>query len=97
MTVWEMEVGNREQAIAKAAAAVGIPKFTTYQIRHSFGAALRQTGTDVADIQDMYGHMNAEMTKIYARAVIEKDQEAIGRLRSGGTKRSREPRSEETE
>ena len=45
---WRTETGNR--AIAKAAAAAGVPTFTTYQIRHSFGAGLRRTGTDIADI-----------------------------------------------
>ena len=75
---WRTEPGNR--AIVKAAAAAGLPTFTTYQIRHSFAAGLRQAGADIADIQDLYGHMNAEMTKRYAPGVIEKHQEAIGRL-----------------
>ena len=92
---WRPETGNR--AIAKAAAAAGLPTFTTYQIRHSFAAGLRQTGADIADIQDLYGHMKAEMTKRYAPGVIEKHQEAIGRLRSASKKRSAGPRSERTE
>ena len=37
---------------------------TTYQIRHSFAAGLRRAGTDVADIQDLYGHTLPETTMI---------------------------------
>ena len=90
---WRTDTANR--ALAKAAAAAGVPRFTTYQIRHSFGAGLRRTGTDIADIQDLYGHMNPEMTKRYAPGVKEKHQEAIKRLESANKKRSGGPRSEE--
>ena len=90
---WRTDTANR--ALAKAAAAAGVPRFTTYQIRHSFGAGLRRTGTDIADIQDLYGHMNPEMTKRYAPGVKEKHQEAIKRLENANKKRSGGPRSEE--
>ena len=91
---WRPATANK--AIAKAAVAAGIPAFTTHQIRHSFAIGLRRTGTDLADIRDLYGHMNEEMTRIYAPGVIEKHQEAIGRLRSAGKRRSGGPQSEET-
>ena len=76
---WKTDRANRE--LAKAATRAGRPAFTTYQIRHSFATGLRQSGADIADIQDLYGHMNAEMTKIYAPAQIRKHREAIERLR----------------
>jgi len=77
---WRTEPANR--ALAKAAQEAGRPAFTTYQIRHSFATGLRQSGADIADIQDLYGHMNAEMTKIYAPAQMKKHRDAIERLRA---------------
>ena len=58
---WNPEAANK--ALIKAAEAAGLPAFTTYQMRHSFASGLRQSGADIADIQDMYGHTNAEMMK----------------------------------
>ena len=77
---WKSGPANRE--LAKAATRAGRPAFTTYQIRHSFATGLRQSGADIADIQDLYGHVHAEMTKIYAPAQMEKHREAIERLRA---------------
>ena len=51
---WPPSSVNR--ALARAARRAGRPAFTTYQVRHSFAAGLRCAGTDVADIQDLYGH-----------------------------------------
>ena len=61
---WPRSSVNR--ALASAARRAGRPAFTTYQIRHSFAAGLRRAGTDVADIQDLYGHTRPETTMIYA-------------------------------
>ncbi len=77
---WRTEPANK--ALAKAAEKAGRKRFTTYQIRHSFASGLRQSGADIADIQDMYGHTNPETTKIYAPAALEKHQKAIERLRA---------------
>ena len=55
--------------------------FAVYQIQHSFSAALRQTGADVADIQDLYGHTDPEVTQIYAPPTLAKHLSAIERLR----------------
>lgn len=57
------------------------PPFTTYQIRHSFAAGLRRAGTDVADIQDLYGHNRPETTMIYAPPELAKHRAALERLR----------------
>ena len=83
---WRPEAANK--ALSKAAEAAGLPRFTTYQIRHSFARGLRESGTDVADIQDLYGHPNAETTKIYAPAVLKKQRAAIERLRKADGARS---------
>ena len=53
---WNTGTANR--ALGKAADRAGWPPFTTYQIRHTFATELRRTGTDVADIQYLYGHTN---------------------------------------
>ena len=77
---WRTEKANK--ALAKAAEAAGLPKFTTYQIRHSFANGLRESGTDLADIQKLYGHMNAKTTERYAPPHLEKHQKAIERLQA---------------
>ena len=75
---WSCPSANR--ALRKAAERAGRPRFTVYQIRHSFAAALRRSGTDLADIKDMLGHMNVEITEIYAPASLEKHQQAVQRM-----------------
>ena len=75
---WRTEGANK--ALTKAAKAAGHERFTTYQIRHSFAMALRESGTDVADIQNMYGHTNPKTTEIYAQSSLKKKQEAIKNL-----------------
>ena len=58
----------------------GRPAFTVYQIRHAFATGLRRTGSDVADIQDLYGHTDPETTMIYAPPQLLKHAAAIERL-----------------
>ena len=50
------------------------------QIRHAFATGLRRTGSDVADIQDLYGHTDPETTMIYAPPQLQKHADAIARL-----------------
>ena len=76
---WPRSSVNR--ALARAARRAGRPAFTTYQIRHSFAAGLRRAGTDVADIQDLYGHTRPETTMIYAPPELAKHRAALERLR----------------
>ena len=76
---WPRSSVNR--ALARAARRAGRPPFTTYQIRHSFAAGLRRAGTDVADIQDLYGHTRPETTMIYAPPELAKHFDALERLR----------------
>ena len=75
---WSCPSANR--ALARAARHAGHPPFTVYQIRHSFATGLRRTGSDVADIQDLYGHTDPETTMIYAPPLLQKHAAAIERL-----------------
>ena len=75
---WSCPSANR--ALAAAARRAGRPSFTVYQIRHSFATGLRRTGSDLADIQDLYGHTDPETTMIYAPPQLQKHAAAIERL-----------------
>ena len=76
---WSCASANK--ALRGAARRAGRAPFTVYQIRHAFATGLRRTGSDVADIQDLYGHTDPETTMIYAPPQLEKHVEAIERLR----------------
>lgn len=86
---WSCPRANK--ALVRAAGHARRRAFTVYAIRHSFAAGLRRTGTDVADIQDLYGHTNPRTTVIYAPPQLVKHQAAIARLRAleSGTTRKR--------
>ena len=75
---WSCASANR--ALRGAARRAGRPAFTVYQIRHAFATGLRRTGSDVADIQDLYGHTDPETTMIYAPPQLLKHAAAIARL-----------------
>ncbi len=75
---WSCPSANK--ALERAARKAGRPAFTVYQIRHSFATGLRRTGSDVADIQDLYGHTDPETTMIYAPPQLQKHATAIARL-----------------
>lgn len=78
---WSCPSPNK--AIRRTAARAERTPFTVYQIRHSFSAALRRTGADVADLHYLYGHTNPEITEIYAPPTLAKHRDAIERLRGG--------------
>ena len=75
---WSCASANK--ALRGAARRAGRPAFTVYQIRHAFATGLRRTGSDVADIQDLYGHTDPETTMIYAPPQLLKHVAAIARL-----------------
>ena len=75
---WSCPSANK--ALERAARKAGRPAFTVYQIRHSFATGLRRTGSDVADIQDLYGHTDPQTTMIYAPPQLQKHAAAIERL-----------------
>ena len=74
-------IGKTNKALREAAKTAGLDGFTSYQIRHSFANGLRMSGADLADIQDLYGHTNADTTKLYAPGALEKRQQALENLR----------------
>ena len=80
---WSCPSANK--LLAVAATRAGVEPFTVYAIRHAFATALRHTGSDVADIQDLYGHTDPATTKIYAPPQLAKHAAAIERLRSDDT------------
>ena len=80
---WSCPSANK--MLQAAAERAGRAPFTVYQIRHAFAAALRRTGTDLADISNLVGHTNKEVTEIYAPPILEKHQDAIQRLRDSET------------
>ena len=75
---WSCASANK--ALRGAARRAGRAPFTVYQIRHAFATGLRRTGSDLADIQDLYGHTDPETTMIYAPPQLEKHVEALERL-----------------
>ena len=79
---WSCSSANR--LLAEAAQRSGVEQFTVYQIRHSFATALRHTGADVSDIQDLFGHTDAATSEIYARSSLAKHRDAIARLETDG-------------
>ena len=73
----------RSTALERAARKAGRPGFTVYQIRHWFSTGLRRTGSDVAGIQDLYGHTDPETTMSYVPPQLQKHADAIARLERG--------------
>ena len=77
---WSCPSANK--AIRVAARKANCDPFTVYQIRHSFATWLRHAGADLADIRDLYGHTDADTTRIYAAPTLAKQRNAIRRLRA---------------
>ena len=75
---WSCASANK--ALSGAARRADRQPFTVYEIRHAFAAGLRRSGSDVADIQDLYGHTDPETTMMYAPPQVEKHVAAIERL-----------------
>lgn len=77
---------SANRLIADACEALELPPFTVYQIRHSFLRALRASGTDLADVQELAGHTDQRTTEIYAPVVQPKLLAAVMRLSAVKTK-----------
>ena len=75
---WSCSSANKTLGIA--ARRAGVPAFTVYALRHSYGWALRKTGADLADVQKLLGHRDGRSTLRYAPAVEAKLRAAVDRL-----------------
>jgi len=65
---WTTVEANK--ALTVACPSLKVPRFTTYQIKHSVGSFLRsQRGVDLADVRDVYGHIDEATSAIYAPPV----------------------------
>ena len=76
----DFSLASARKSLHLACRKAGIPAIRIYDLRHSFGSALRQSGTDLADIQEHLGHSSAELTLRYAPAVSEKLRQAVNRV-----------------
>jgi len=62
---WPLTRQTVNEAIAKAARAVGVGHVTTRTFRHSFATHLLERGVDLRIIQELLGHSDLESTKMY--------------------------------
>jgi integrase len=73
--------------LTKAAAAIDVPRFTVYQIRHSFLRRVRECGADLDDVRELAGHTDTRTTAIYAPIVDAKLVAAVMRLSTRAAER----------
>ena len=76
---WDTDSAN--DRLQRVCALLDVPRFTLYTIRHSFASGLRQSGSDLRLVQELYGHTNQETTAIYAPPTLRLHYQAISRLR----------------
>lgn len=53
---------------------------TAHQLRHWYGTALLDAGTDVRVVQELMRHLSIQSTTIYTRVSDVQRRDAIGRL-----------------
>lgn len=70
----------RKALHAACTAARVVPPIRIYDLRHSLGSALRESGADLADVAAHLGHSSTSLTKRYAPTVPAKLREAVDRL-----------------
>jgi integrase/recombinase XerD len=71
------------QSITRALRAAGVHA-TAHQLRHTFGTALLEAGTDVRVVMELMRHRSLQSTQIYTRVSPVQRTAAIGRLRLPG-------------
>jgi integrase/recombinase XerD len=67
------------QAITRALRAAGVHA-TAHQLRHTFGTALLEAGTDVRVVMELMRHRSLQSTQIYTRVSAVQRTAAIDRL-----------------
>ncbi len=67
-------IAQCNRALAKIAAEIGIPKFTTYSARHSFATVLKWNGADISFISESLGHSNLIITENYLAGAAYEDR-----------------------
>lgn len=67
-SIGRISTESANRLLKDACEAASVPIFTLYRIKHSVGSRLREV-MDLADVQAVYGHMNATTTEIYAAPV----------------------------
>jgi len=56
------------------------PRLGFTKVRHTFASRLRETGTSLANIAELLGHRQLEMTRRYAHISISNLHTAVGRI-----------------
>jgi|KBSSwiStaDraftv2_1062776.scaffolds.fasta_scaffold179254_2 integrase len=57
-----------------------VPFFNPYRLRHTWATTLRAEGMDLADVQELVGHVSARTTERYALVAPQKLMGALGAL-----------------
>ena len=86
-------LGSLDQLVRKSARAIGLNGFGPHTLRHAFAVHLLENGADIAYIQALLGHENAQSTAIYTKVnpleLFREHRRTHPRAKRKGTGRSR--------
>ena len=57
-----------------------LPILNVHGCRHTYGVLLRESGVSIEDIQDLMGHTDSEITKLYAEICPKIKEDAVNKL-----------------
>lgn len=66
--------------LAKVTRRVGVPYFTTHQVRHTFATEAAKAGTPLPVLQAILGHKSAETTRLYIDVAAQDLRDAMAQL-----------------
>lgn len=75
------------RALQKRGAQAGVKPFTPHDLRRTFAGDLLDAGADIATVQRLMGHANANTTSGYDRRGERAKRDAVGRLHMSWTRR----------
>lgn len=75
------------RALQKRGAQAGVKPFTPHDLRRTFAGDLLDAGADIATVQRLMGHANANTTAGYDRRGERAKRDAVGRLHMAWTRR----------